>query len=38
MMLAGPVTLVFKVRTGLASWIAIADGTIALRVPDAEVY
>lgn len=30
----GPVTLVFKARTDLPSWMVSPQGTIALRVPD----
>ncbi len=30
----GPVTLVFKARLDLPSWMSSEDGTIALRVPD----
>lgn len=30
----GPVTLIFKARKDLPSWMISSDGTIALRVPD----
>jgi len=30
----GPVTLIFKARADLPSWMKSSDGTIALRVPD----
>lgn len=30
----GPVTLIFKARPDLPSWMISSDGTIALRVPD----
>jgi L-threonylcarbamoyladenylate synthase len=30
----GPVTLIFKAKTGIASYAQSADGTVALRVPD----
>lgn len=32
----GPVTLIFKARKDLPSWLISPDGTIALRVPDHE--
>jgi L-threonylcarbamoyladenylate synthase len=30
----GPVTLIFKAKTGIADYAQSADGTVALRVPD----
>ena len=30
----GPVTLIFKAKTGIAAYAQSADGTVALRVPD----